>query len=56
MFYPTKVELKELREKTLPKLLDKYGKQVGMDVIEELSKEDEVIKDWYDKEIIKGNN
>ena len=49
IYHPKEAELKELREKTLPKLLDKYGKQVGMDVIETLSKKDEVIKDWYDK-------
>ncbi|MBA7566247.1 hypothetical protein ES708_07936 [subsurface metagenome] len=49
MYYPTKEEQKELREKTLPKLLDKYGKQIGMNVIEILAKEDEVIKGWYDK-------
>ena len=51
MVYPTEAELKELRRKTLPKLLDKYSKQIGMDNIEILSKEDEVIKDWYE-----GNN
>ena len=49
MFYPTKEEQDELREKVLPKLLDKYGKQIGMGIIEILAKEDEVVRSWYEK-------
>jgi len=49
MYYPSKEELKELREKALPKLLDKYSKEIGMDVIETLAEKDEFIKNWYEK-------
>jgi len=39
----------KLRQMVLPKLLDKYGKQIGIDVLEILAKNDEVIGDWLEK-------
>lgn len=49
MLYLTEEEHNELRRKALPKLLDKYNKKIGMDNIEILAKEDEVVRDWYEK-------
>lgn len=34
------------REKVLPVLLDKFYKKIGLDVIEELAKEDNLIEEW----------
>jgi len=36
----------ELRKEVLPKLLDKYGKQIDKEILETLAEEDEVIADW----------
>lgn len=45
----TQEESNELRKMVLPKLLDKYSKKIGMEIIEELAKEDDIIRDWYGK-------
>lgn len=42
----TPEEKLELRKNVLPKLLDKYGEKIDRDILEYLSKEDEVIADW----------
>lgn len=39
----------ELRAMVLPKLLDKYSDQIGMDVLEAVAEGDEVITDWLKK-------
>jgi TRAP-type C4-dicarboxylate transport system substrate-binding protein len=39
----------ELRKLVLPKLLDKYGEKIGIDVLEAISEGDEVITDWLAK-------
>jgi len=39
-------DLKEARKEVLPKLLDKYHEEIGMDVIEALAEGDEVISNW----------
>jgi len=49
MIMITPEEKLELRKLVLPKLLDKYGKQVGMDILETLAKGDEVITSWLEK-------
>lgn len=39
----------KLRKMVLPKLLDKYGEQIGMDILETLSEGDEVITNWLEE-------
>lgn len=38
----------KLREQAVPVLLDKYGERFGMDLIEDLSQNDQIIKKWYE--------
>ena len=38
-----------LREKVLPKLLDKYSESIGIDVLEFLAENDEVIANWLER-------
>jgi len=45
----TPEEKLELRKTVLPKLLDKYGKTIDMEILETLAEEDEVIADWLAK-------
>lgn len=42
----TPEEKLKLRKMVLPKLLDKYGEQIGIEVLETLAQGDEVIADW----------
>jgi len=42
-------EKAELRAMVLPKLLDKYSEQIGIDVLEGIAEGDEVITDWLAK-------
>ena len=49
MIMITPEEKLELRKMVLPKLLDKYGEQIGMDILETLAKGDEVIANWLEK-------
>ncbi len=42
----TPEEKLELRKKVLPKLLDKYGEHIDVDILETLAEKDEVIADW----------
>jgi len=42
----TPEEKLELRKTVLPKLLDKYGETIDMDILKTLAEEDEVIADW----------
>ena len=46
---PTPEEKLELRKMVLPKLLDKYGEQIGVDILETLSEGDEVISNWLEE-------
>lgn len=39
----------ELREIVLPKLLEKYNKQIGIDILKILAEDDELIADWLEK-------
>jgi len=45
----TPEEKLELRKMVLPKLLDKYGEKIGMDILEMLSEKDEVIANWLEE-------
>ncbi len=47
--YLSTEEQKEMREMVLPRLLDVYGKKIGMDVLEMLAKTDDVINNWLKK-------
>jgi len=49
MIIVTPEEKHILREKVLPKLLDKYSEAIGIDVLEFLAENDEVIANWLDK-------
>ena len=42
-------EKQKLRETVLPKLLDKYSKQIGIDIIRLLAEDDELIASWLEK-------
>jgi len=42
-------EKQQLRETVLPKLLDKYGDQVGIDILNILAEDDEIIASWLEK-------
>jgi TRAP-type C4-dicarboxylate transport system substrate-binding protein len=50
MVIATPEEKHALREKVLPKLLDKYSEAIGQDILEFLAEKDEVIANWL------GNN
>jgi len=47
--YLTEEQHNNLRKEALPILLDKYGERFGMDLIKELAKNDQIIKDWYEE-------
>ena len=49
MVYLTEEEHESLRGEVLPKLLDKYGKKISLDIIEVLAEQDEIVKSWYEK-------
>lgn len=42
-------EKQKLRETVLPKLLDKYSKRIGIDIIRLLAEDDELIASWLEK-------
>jgi len=49
MILLTPEEQLKLRQDVLPKLLDKYSEDIGMDVISKLAEEDEIVRKWYEK-------
>ncbi|MCR4424605.1 MAG: TRAP transporter substrate-binding protein [Firmicutes bacterium] len=49
MVHLTDKQREEMRAAALPKLLDTYGNNIGMDVLKELAKTDRIIADWLAK-------
>lgn len=48
MVYLTDKEHEELRSMVLPKLIDKYGKEISIDALRELAKQDVVLQKYID--------
>lgn len=49
MFFLTAEEQLKMRKDVLPKLLDKFSADIGMDIINKLAEDDEIVKEWCEK-------